>query len=94
MGAAGFQFAFWRLAKVILEDEAAIAPQAWAGLTVLLVSAMVAAPDYLPISASVRSAAAVANKVAALGFVGAAPWGAWRSWRATCSSPGGACADG
>jgi hypothetical protein len=47
MGAAGFPFAFWRLAKVVLEDETAIVPQAWAGLAVLLVSAMLAAPDYL-----------------------------------------------
>lgn len=87
MGAAGFPFAFWRLAKVVLEDETTIAPQAWAGLTVLLVSAMVAAPDYLQISSGVRSVAAAANKVAALGFVGAALWGAWRSWEGDLFEP-------
>lgn len=87
MGAAGFPFAFWRLAKVVLEDETAIVPQAWAGLAVLLVSAMVAAPDYLQISSNVRSAAAVANKVAALGFLGAALWGAWRSWEGDLFEP-------
>lgn len=80
MGAAGFPFAFWRLAKVALEDDTTITPQAWAGLGVLLVSAAVAAPDYLQIPATWRSAAGVANKVAALGFVGAALWAAWRSW--------------
>lgn len=87
MGAAGFPFAFWRLAKVVLEDETAIVPQAWAGLAVLLVSAMAAAPDYLQISSNVRSAAAVANKVAALGFVGAAFWGAWGSWEGDLFEP-------
>jgi AraC-like DNA-binding protein len=87
MGAAGFPFAFWRLAKIVLEDETAIAPQAWAGLAALLASAMLAAPDYLLISASVKSAAAIANKVAALGFVGAALWGAWRSWEGDLFEP-------
>lgn len=87
MGAAGFPFAFWRLAKVVLEDEAAMAPQAWAGLAVLLASAMVAAPDYLRISEPLRIAAAIANKVAALGFVGAALWGAWRSWEGDLFEP-------
>jgi AraC-like DNA-binding protein len=87
MGAAGFPFAFWRLAKVVLEDEAAIAPQAWAGLTVLLVSAVVAAPDYLQFPAGFRTVAAIANKAAALGFIGAALWGAWRSWEGDLFEP-------
>lgn len=87
LGAAGFPFAFWRLARVVLQDETAIGPQAWAGLAVLLASAMAAAPDYLQIPESIRTLAAVANKVAALGFVGAALWGAWRSWEGDLFEP-------
>ena len=87
MGAAGFPFAFWRLAKVVLEDETTITPSAWAGLAVLLISALIAAPEYLQIPGVWRSTAAVANKLAAIGFVGAALWVAWRSWEGDLLEP-------
>ncbi|EYC52762.1 hypothetical protein AZ34_02425 [Hylemonella gracilis str. Niagara R] len=87
MGAAGFPFAFWRLARVVLEDETTITPQAWGGLALLLVSAIMTAPDYLQISETTRIVAAIANKVAALGFVGSALWRAWRSWEGDLFEP-------
>lgn len=87
MGAAGFPFAFWRLARVALQDETTIAPQAWTGLAVLLVSAMVAAPDYLQVHETLRTWAAMSNKAIALGFVGAALWGTWRSWEGDLFEP-------
>lgn len=80
MGAAAFPFAFWRLSKVVLEDDPFVPRLAWSGLGVLLLSAFVAAPDYLQVPVALRAAAAIANKLAAFGFVGAALWGAARSW--------------
>jgi AraC-like DNA-binding protein len=80
MGAAAFPFALWRLARVVLEDDSSVPGPAWAGLTVLLVSAFWATPDYFPIPSALRTGAAIANKLAALAFVGAALWTAWRSW--------------
>lgn len=80
MGAAAFPFAFWRLSRMVLEDESSVSRIAWSGLAVLLASAFAAAPDYFQVPGVVRAAAVIANKLAALGFVGAALRGAWRSW--------------
>lgn len=80
LGAATFPFAFWRLARVVLEDDVSVPPWAWAGLAVLLASALAAAPDYLDVSPTLRAAGAIANKVVALLFVGGALVAAWRSW--------------
>lgn len=87
MGAAAFPFTLWRLAKVALEDQPAINPLAWVGLGVLLASALVAAPDYLQTPSHLRTAGAIANKAAAIGFVAAALWVAWRSWEGDLIEP-------
>src|SRR5688500_10357263 len=47
LGAVGFPFALWRLARVVLEDDRRIPAPAWAGLAALLVSGLLAAADYL-----------------------------------------------
>lgn len=80
LGAAGFPFALWRLARVTLEDELSVPPWAWGAVAVLLVTAVVAAPDYLELQQALRTAGAVGNKVVALGFVAGALFAAWRSW--------------
>lgn len=80
LGAAGFPFAFWRLARVVLEDESSVPPWAWAGLGVLLLSALLVAPDYLDPPQAMRQAGAAANKLVALLFVVGALIAAWRSW--------------
>jgi hypothetical protein len=43
LAAIAFPFAFWRLARVVLEDDASIPRAAWAGLAVLLPSGLFAA---------------------------------------------------
>jgi AraC-like DNA-binding protein len=80
LGAAAFPFAFWRLARVTLEDETSVPAWAWGGVVLLLLSAVVAAPDYLDPPQALRTAGAIANKVVALGFVAGALFAAWRSW--------------
>lgn len=80
LGAAGFPFAFWRLARVALEDDHAVPAWAWSGLGFLLLTAAVAAPDYGPAPQALRTGSAVANKLVALGFVAGALVAAWRSW--------------
>ncbi|HSV51264.1 MAG TPA: helix-turn-helix transcriptional regulator [Burkholderiaceae bacterium] len=80
LGAITFPFALWRLARVVLDDERRIAPVAWAGLLILLGSGWLAASDYLEIPTSARMAAAVLNKLAGFGFLGAALYRAWSSW--------------
>jgi AraC-like DNA-binding protein len=80
MGAAAFPFALWRLSRVVLGDQPEIGSLAWAGLVVLLVSSLLAAPDYLSTPVSLRTGGAVASKVAAISFVTAALWIAWHSW--------------
>jgi AraC-like DNA-binding protein len=79
-GAIGFPFAFWRLARVVLEDDRSIPQAAWAGLAMLLMSGVPAAADYLDFSTAWRMAFGVVNKIMAFGFVGAALLAAWRSW--------------
>lgn len=79
-GAIGFPFALWKLARVVLADDRGVPATAWAGLTVLLASGLLAAADYLAIAANARLLFAVLNKVAAFGFVGAALLTAWRTW--------------
>lgn len=80
LGAAGFPFAFWRLSTVVLEDEESVPAWAWLGLPVLLLGAFLAASDYLAAPQAVRRAAAAANKLVALAYVGCALLAAWRSW--------------
>ena len=80
LGAIGFPFAFWRLARVVLEDDVTIPAPAWAGLAVLLGSGVFAAADYLGLPAAARMGFGAFNKIAAFGFVGAALLTAWRSW--------------
>ena len=80
LGAIAFPFAFWRLARVVLEDDPGIPRAAWAGLAVLLMSGLFAAADYLAFPAAWRAAFGVVHKVAAFGFVGVALFRAWRSW--------------
>jgi AraC-like DNA-binding protein len=80
LGAIAFPFALWRLARVVLDDEPCIARVAWAGLLVLLGSGWLAASEYLEITPSVRMTAAVLNKLAGFGFLGAALYRAWSSW--------------
>ena len=80
LGAIGFPFAFWRLARVVLEDDPSVPQAAWAALAVLLTSGVFAAVDYLAFSATWRMAFGAIHKVAAFGFVGAALFRAWRSW--------------
>ena len=94
MGAASFPFAFWRLARVVLEDETSVSPLAWVGFALLLTSALVAAPDYFqtppaggprrPPSTSWPRSGSSAQHFTLPGAVG----------RATCSSRGGGCAGG
>jgi AraC-like DNA-binding protein len=81
LAAISFPFAFWHLARVVLEDDTGIPVAAWVGLVVLLVSGIAAAADYLVIANSWRMAGAVANKIAALAFVGGAFLALWRSWK-------------
>lgn len=81
LAAAAFPFAFWRLARVVLEDDTSVPGVAWAGLAVLLVSGLGAAADYLELAGPWRMAGAVTNKIAALAFVGGALHALWRSWQ-------------
>ena len=80
LGAVGFPFALWRLARVVLEDDRRIPAPAWAGLAVLLASGLLAAADYLELPVPWRMAFGGVNKVVAFGFVGGALFTAWRSW--------------
>jgi AraC-like DNA-binding protein len=79
LGAVGFPFAFWRLARVALADDRRIAPWAWAALALLLGSGIVAAVDYLGTPAPWRVAAGAVNKVVAFGLLASALVAAWRS---------------
>jgi AraC-like DNA-binding protein len=80
LGAIGFPFALWRLARVVLEDDRDIPMLAWLGLATLLASGVLAAADYLEVPARWRMAFGGVNKAAAFCFVGGALWTAWRSW--------------
>jgi AraC-like DNA-binding protein len=81
LAAVAFPFAFWRLARVVLEDDTSVPRVAWALLAVMLVSGLMAAADYLEVANPWRMAGAVANKLAALGFVAGALLALWRSWQ-------------
>lgn len=81
LAAIAFPFAFWRLARVVLEDDTSVPRLAWVGLAVLLASGLGAAADYLALANPWRMAGAVTNKLAALAFVGAALLALWRSWQ-------------
>jgi AraC-like DNA-binding protein len=81
LAAIAFPFAFWRLARVVLEDDSSIPRAAWVGLAMLLVSGMIAAADYLVLANPWRMAGAVANKLAALAFIAGALLALWRSWQ-------------
>jgi AraC-like DNA-binding protein len=87
LGAITFPFAFWRLARVVLDDEPRIPPVAWAGLLILLASGWLAASDYLDLPTSTRMTAAVLNKLSAFGFLGAALYRAWSSWEGDLVEP-------
>jgi AraC-like DNA-binding protein len=77
--AAAFPFAFWRLARLVMEDSRLIPRAAWAGLALLLASAAVAAADYVAAPLAARMAAAVLNKAVAIAFVAGALYAAWNS---------------
>lgn len=87
LGAIGFPFALWRMARVALADDALIPPPAWAAFAALLASGPLAALDYLPASPPWRTAGATANKALAFGFVAAALLAAWRSWEGDLVEP-------
>jgi AraC-like DNA-binding protein len=80
LGAIGFPFALWRLARVVLEDDRRVPALAWMGLVMLLTSGVLAAADYLESPLPWRMAFGGVNKVAAFGFVGGALLTAWRTW--------------
>jgi AraC-like DNA-binding protein len=80
LGAIGFPFALWRLARVILADDHRVGRVAWAGLAGLLGSGAVAAVDYLGLAPDARIAAQAMQKALALAFVGTALHTAWRGW--------------
>ncbi|MGH6625355.1 MAG: helix-turn-helix domain-containing protein [Burkholderiaceae bacterium] len=80
LGAIGFPFAFWRLARVVLQDERGIPVPAWIGLAGLLVSGVFAATDYLGFAVAERMAFGGVNKAIAFVFVVGALLTAWRSW--------------
>lgn len=87
LAAIGFPFAFWSLARVVLQDERGVPCWAWLGLAVLLGGGMAAGADYLALPAPWRLVGAVANKLAAFGFVGSALLAAWRSWEGDLVEP-------
>lgn len=80
LGAIGFPFALWRLARVVLKDDRSIPSMAWAGLALLLASGLLAAADYVELSTFWRIGFGGINKLAAFGFVGGSLFIAWRSW--------------
>jgi AraC-like DNA-binding protein len=80
LGAAAFPFAFWRVARVVLDDEPSIPAWGWAALLLLMGSAVIAAADYNAQPPPWRAAGATANKLVALTSLGAALVTAWRSW--------------
>jgi AraC-like DNA-binding protein len=79
-GAIAFPFAFWRLARVVLDDQPRIAPMAWLGLVAMLGSGWLAAGDYFEAPPAARMAAAVVNKAVGFAFLGVALYRAWSSW--------------
>lgn len=87
LGAIGFPFAFWCLARVVLQDERGVPSWAWLGLAVLVAGGVAAGADYLALPSRWRLAGAAANKLAALLFVGAALFAAWRSWEGDLVEP-------
>jgi AraC-like DNA-binding protein len=87
LGAIGFPFALWRLARVVLADDARIPASAWAALAVLLASGVLAAMDYLEVPLPWRMTFAAVNKALAFGFVAAALMTAWRSWEGDLVEP-------
>lgn len=80
LGAIGFPFAFWRLGRVVLQDDRSVPAAAQAALAALLASGVLAAMDGLAPSAAWRLASAGLNKALAFGFVVTALLAAWRSW--------------
>lgn len=79
-GAIAVPFAFWRLARVVLDDEPRVPPLAWIGLVIQLGSGWLAAGDYLEAPPAARMAAAVVNKAVGFCFLGAALYCVWSSW--------------
>lgn len=86
-GAIAFPFAFWRLARIVLQDERGIPAGAWAGAALLLVGGIVAAAEFVPVPSSWRLPAAGLNKAAAFGFVLAALHALWRGWEGDLVEP-------
>lgn len=87
LAALAFPFAFWCLARVVLQDERSVPPGAWLGLAVLLAGGLAAGAAYLPLPGPWRLAGAVANKAVALLFFGSALLAAWRSWEGDLVEP-------
>lgn len=80
LGALAFPFAFWRLARVTLQDDASIPPAAWAGLAVMVASGVMAAGRYLHLPPEWCVTAAGVNKAAGFAFIGSALFAGWRTW--------------
>jgi len=77
--AIAFPFAFWRLARVILDERPDVPTPAWLGLAVLLACGLTAThADTLP--HAVRLALAGVTKAVAAGFIVHALVRAWRTW--------------
>lgn len=87
LGAIAFPFAFWRLARVVLEDERAVPPLAWAGLAALLLSGLTAALDYLNLPVSWRMGLGGVNKLVTFAFLLATLVRAGLSWAGDLVEP-------
>lgn len=80
LGAIAFPFAFWRLARIVLQDERGVPAVAGAGLAVLVLAGLAAAAEFLPVPTHWRAPAAAVQQATAFGFVGAALLALWRGW--------------
>lgn len=85
--AIAFPFAFWRLARVVLADDRRVPLTAWLAGAVLLAGGLAAAADFADFDPITRTWAAVANKLAAFGFLGAALRDGWRTWHGDLVEP-------
>lgn len=86
LGAIAFPFAFWRFARVVLQDDRRIPAAAWAGLAVLVAGGLLAS-RVLDAPPAVRSGAVVLNKLAAFAFVLGALYALGRSWAGDLVEP-------
>ena len=87
LAAIAFPFAFWRLARVVLEDDRTVPALAWAGLATLVLSGLPAALDYLDLPATWRMGLGGVNKLVTFVFLLAALARAWLSWAGDLVEP-------